>query len=52
VTRWSCPAPFTADVVLLDGVSVAKAGRAYRPSERLQPVERTEGRSRAAGRRA
>jgi nicotinate phosphoribosyltransferase len=30
---------FTADVVLLDGVPVAKAGRAYRPSDRLELVE-------------
>jgi len=30
---------FTADVVLLDGIPVAKAGRAYRPSERLERVQ-------------
>jgi nicotinate phosphoribosyltransferase len=30
---------FTADVVLLDGEPVAKAGREHRPSPRLQPVE-------------
>jgi len=29
---------FTADVVLLDGRRVAKAGREFRPSARLQPV--------------
>ena len=29
---------FTADVVMLDGRSVAKAGREYRPSGRLEPV--------------
>ena len=29
---------FTADVVLLDGKPVAKAGRAHRPSDRLRPV--------------
>ena len=28
----------TADVVLLDGKPCAKAGRAYRPSDRLEPV--------------
>jgi nicotinate phosphoribosyltransferase len=30
---------FTADVVLLDGNSVAKEGRAYRPNPRLERVE-------------
>ncbi len=30
---------FTADVVLVDGEPCAKAGRQYRPNERLEPVE-------------
>jgi len=30
---------FTADIVLTDGKPSAKAGRRYRPSERLEPVE-------------
>jgi nicotinate phosphoribosyltransferase len=30
---------FTADVVLLEGRSVAKAGRAYRPNPRLEKVQ-------------
>ncbi|MGE5635702.1 MAG: hypothetical protein ACM3UV_02000 [Nocardioidaceae bacterium] len=30
---------FTADVVLLEGKPVAKAGRSYRPNPRLAPVE-------------
>jgi nicotinate phosphoribosyltransferase len=30
---------FTADIVLADGVPAAKAGRRYRPSDRLEPVE-------------
>ena len=30
---------FTADVVLLEGKSVAKAGREFRPNPRLEPVE-------------
>jgi len=32
-------ADFTADVVLLDDVACAKAGRSYRPNSRLEPVE-------------
>ena len=29
---------FTADIVMVDGAAVAKKGRAYRPSVRLEPV--------------
>jgi nicotinate phosphoribosyltransferase len=29
---------FTADVVMVDGVAVSKAGRAYRPNPRLERV--------------
>jgi nicotinate phosphoribosyltransferase len=30
---------FTADIVMVNGTAIAKAGRAYRPNARLEPVE-------------
>jgi nicotinate phosphoribosyltransferase len=29
---------FTADVVMVEGKSIAKVGREYSPNERMQPV--------------